>query len=113
MLAERLPKKFGLGEEYPEALAALRRVRDRKAADLLGGRGTREWFHDVTSINDHLGESDRNYPLFQRILELDESLARQCGNVALADIVRARGALPARVGEPRPAECSPAQRPRA
>ncbi|MCR9247720.1 MAG: hypothetical protein NXI31_22055 [bacterium] len=84
-----------LGESYPEALDALRSVRDRKVQDLLRGcggpgqYGRRSWFHDVTSINHYLGEDDRNYPLFRQLLELDEAVARECGDLALTYLVAA------------------------
>ena len=47
-----------LGRKYPKALAALKDIRDEKTSRLIAGETDKAVFHDVQSINDHLGETN-------------------------------------------------------
>jgi len=77
-----------LAQVYPPALAALRHVRDRKAALLLAGRGTRETFHDVESINERLAEDPATRDLFAYLAQHQPSLATECADLALRALVK-------------------------
>lgn len=54
-----------LGERYPKALETLKRIRDQKTLRLLSGEYDRELFHDVVSINDHLGDIEKTVIIFE------------------------------------------------
>lgn len=56
-----------LGKSYPKALTILRSIRDEKARRLIAGEKRRDLFHDVESINDHLGEMNATVDLFKRL----------------------------------------------
>jgi tetratricopeptide (TPR) repeat protein len=56
-----------LGKKYPKALETLKGIRDKKTSRLLAGEADRALFHDVESINDHLGESKATVDLFRKI----------------------------------------------
>ncbi|RYD22568.1 MAG: hypothetical protein EOP87_26925 [Verrucomicrobiaceae bacterium] len=58
---------IALGAKYPEALAALRKIRDDKTARLAGGEDNRPLFHDVESINGALGEPRATVELFRKL----------------------------------------------
>lgn len=78
-----------LGQKYPPALDKLKSIRSDKTAQILSGRTSRELFHDVKSINEHLGDQkatvdlfkslDSELPLFaKQVYELaEESLVNQ------------------------------------
>lgn len=78
-----------LGKHYPEAHTTLLSIRDRKTEQILRGEGTRELFHDVAAINDHLGEAARTHALFRRLAEMAPELAKSCSSVALPVLVAA------------------------
>ena len=54
-----------LGELYPVALFELRKLRDNYKTVLLAGHGTFNDFHDLSSINRVLKESDQTVELFR------------------------------------------------
>ena len=56
-----------LGKKYPKALVKLKDIRDEKTLQLLEGEANRALFHDVESINDHMGESKATVDLFRKI----------------------------------------------
>lgn len=56
-----------LGKKHPEALSALKAIRDQKTRRLLDGEIERTLFHDVASINHYLGESEATVELFKKI----------------------------------------------
>lgn len=56
-----------LGRKYPPALRKLEAIRNTKTAKLIAGEEDRELFHDVSSINECLGESESTVALFKRI----------------------------------------------
>lgn len=53
-----------LGEKYPPALEALIRIRDEDNEKLLSGKGSFDNFHDLSSINQVLGEEEATLELF-------------------------------------------------
>jgi len=56
-----------LGRKYPKALATLKDIRDEKTSRLIAGETDEAVFHDVQSINDHLGETNATVALFRKI----------------------------------------------
>ena len=64
-----------LGAKYPKAIETLKAIRDTKTSKLVAGQGNRELFHDVESINEHLGESAATVRLFKRIEASESALA--------------------------------------
>ncbi len=56
-----------LGRKYPEALDALKKIRDEKTARLVGGEDSEPLFHDVESINSALGDRGATVELFRKL----------------------------------------------
>lgn len=79
-----------LGEKYPKALETLKSVRDTKTAKLIAAEGSRELFHDIASINEHLGEFNRTVDVFKRLDASDPEMAAGVYDVAAESLVRAR-----------------------
>ncbi|HWL54951.1 MAG TPA: hypothetical protein VNQ90_21085 [Chthoniobacteraceae bacterium] len=67
-----------LGDQYPPALASLKATRDADVRALNEGTGTREDFHDVSSINQELGEEDATVSLFKELHAQKPALAKKC-----------------------------------
>ncbi len=65
-----------LGDKYPPAKQALVETRDRKMKTLLDGKESHELFHDVSSINETLGESEKTVSLFEDIDEKQPKIAK-------------------------------------
>ena len=63
-----------LGEKYPPALEALIEIRDNDKEALLSGRGNFENFHDLSAINQGLGQDEETLNLF---LILDKKYSDQ------------------------------------
>ncbi len=78
-----------LGKAYPPALRKLSSIRDRKTRLLSKGKGTRDLFHDVESINQCLGEGIKTYQLLGVLEANAPELAKQCGSIAIDCIVEA------------------------
>jgi hypothetical protein len=79
-----------LGKVYPKALRSLERIRRDKTAALRNGRGNRETFHDVVSINEHLNKQRDTYRLFRNLDAKRPALAAACASVAMPALVRCR-----------------------
>ena len=79
-----------LGKVYPKALQSLERIRRNKTAALRNGRGNRETFHDVVSINEHLDKQRDTYRLFVSLDKKRPTLATKCASVAMPAVVRYR-----------------------
>jgi len=77
-----------LAKVYPEALRALKDIRDQKTQRLLAGDGNRELFHDVESINEHLKDERATYEMFLKLNAANPSLARSCVSLAMPAIVK-------------------------
>jgi hypothetical protein len=82
-----------LGDVYPPAMVALRKIRDDKTASLLRGEADREIFHDVASINKYLEEDASTYDLFRTLHENAPAFAQQCSTLAIDAIVAAKDFL--------------------
>ena len=78
-----------LGADYPPAREALERVRERDAALLLAGKGTRELFHDVVAIDDELGKAGDTHALCVSLEKADPDLLVSCASMALPAIIAA------------------------
>jgi hypothetical protein len=91
-----------LAKAYPKALDALKDIRDRKTRRLVDGEGDRELFHDVESINEHLGDFRATYELFLQLRANNPTLAEECAGLAMPAIVNAKDYGLARelVGDP-------------
>jgi hypothetical protein len=79
-----------LGTQYPPARQALIDIRDRTAAVARAGDWSRELFHDVTAINEYLGEPGETGALFLDLHRVDPSRAERFYRDAEAGLV-ARG----------------------
>lgn len=79
-----------LGEVYPPAMAALRKIRDDKTAALLRGATDSELFHDVASINECIAEEASTYELFRSLDQSAPVFAQKCASIALDAIVAAK-----------------------
>lgn len=71
-----------LAEKYPQAKTALLEIRDKKTQLLVQGQGNRELFHDVTAINECLGEDQKTLTLFRILDEKQLDLATNCWIIA-------------------------------
>lgn len=79
-----------LGKKYPAALSKLKGIRDEKTSRLLAGEKDREIFHDVVSINDHLGESEATVELFKKLEVAHSDFAASVYELADEALVSAR-----------------------
>jgi tetratricopeptide (TPR) repeat protein len=71
-----------LGESYPPALVALKKIRDDDTALLEAGKGRFDLFVDVAAINRTLGENSRTVELFRRLDKEQSALAKRCWMIA-------------------------------
>ena len=79
-----------LGKKYPKALEKLSSIRDEKTSRLLSGEAKKELFHDVESINQHLGETKSTVELFKRIEAVDPDFAGRIYDIASEALLQAR-----------------------
>jgi tetratricopeptide (TPR) repeat protein len=79
-----------LGKKYPEALATLKSIRDEKTSRLLMGETNRGPFHDVESINDHLGEPRATVDLFKKLEAAQPEFAGSVYDLADESLIAAR-----------------------
>jgi len=91
-----------LGKVYPEALRALKRVRNQKSSALRSGRGDRDTFHDVASINHYLGKESDTCRLFKKLHLTRPRLAAACAQLAIPALVHSRDFKLARTYVPDP-----------
>jgi hypothetical protein len=78
-----------LASEYPEARAALKRIRDEKTTRLLNGDTNRDLFHDVESINERLENEEATYELFAALEKAKPDFAAICADLAMPAMVKA------------------------
>ena len=78
-----------LANEYPEARAALKRIRDEKTTRLLNGDTNRDLFHDVESINERLENEEATYEIFATLEKAKPDFAAVCADLAMSAIVKA------------------------
>jgi hypothetical protein len=79
-----------LGKAYPPARQALLDLREQKALTLLRGEADRRLFHDVSAIDDRLGQAGATYELYLALAERFPALAAECAKLALPAIVEAK-----------------------
>lgn len=93
-----------LASEYPQARAALKRIRDEKTARVLGGETHRDLFHDVGSINEKLENEEATYELFAALDKAKPDFAAVCADLAMPAIVKAEDFEMARRYAPSPGD---------
>jgi hypothetical protein len=93
-----------LGRKYPPALRKLKAIRDTKTAKLIAGVEERDLFHDVSSINEGLGESESTVALFKRIDAERPAFAGKVSALAIEALVAAQEYELARKYLPEPME---------
>lgn len=79
-----------LAGKYAPARQALEAVRERAVTDLLAARDGFMLLHDIVAIDAALGEQDRTYALFARLIELAPDRAESLRNIALPAVIAAR-----------------------
>ena len=91
-----------LGEKYPPALEAFKKVRDEKTQRLVDGKGSYDLFVDVHALNRQLGDNDKSIKLFKELDENQRALAQKCWNIADDIIIEAKDFELARkyIGDP-------------
>jgi len=70
-----------LGDKYPPALTAMKKVRDEKTALLENGHGSYALFLDVDSLNETLGEEGKTIELFRKLEREQHDLAEECRRI--------------------------------
>lgn len=89
-LSFALSEWIALGQKYPKALDTLKGIRDEKTKRLLAGETDRELFHDVESINEHLGDSVATVELFKRLERSQAPFAASVYDLAEEALIRAK-----------------------
>jgi hypothetical protein len=79
-----------LAERYPPALSALRGERDASVLRLHAGKGAHGDFHDVSSINEYLGEQAATARLFAWLDANRPELAKSAYRIAQRALVSTR-----------------------
>ena len=79
-----------LAQEYPPALTKLKEIRDAARANVVAGKNVRESFHDMASINDHLGEHETTKEVFEALVEKDQNAAREVFELALPSLIKGK-----------------------
>ena len=80
-----------LGNLYPPALAAMKKVRDDKTTLLEAGKGRRDLFADVMALNRTLGEEGKTVDLFRKLDQTQADLATACWDYAADSVIKAKG----------------------
>ncbi|NWJ40626.1 MAG: hypothetical protein HXX12_06605 [Geothrix sp.] len=89
-LSYALSEWIELGRAYPRALDALKTIRDRDTSRLLAGTGDHQLFHDVSSINQYLGDSKDTAALFLAIEKQNPKLAKEVYLIAQPALIEGR-----------------------
>jgi tetratricopeptide (TPR) repeat protein len=79
-----------LGEKYPPALVAFKKVRDDKTSLLEEGNGSYDLFVDVHALNRELGEDNKTVELFQKLDREQGDLAKKCWSVVKEVVTNAK-----------------------
>lgn len=79
-----------LGQAYPPALTKLKEIRDAAQRKVVAGEDTRESFHDMASINEHLGEQSKTTEVFEALDEKDPKIAREVLDVAQSSLIKCK-----------------------
>ena len=78
-----------LAKVYAHAKRALQSAKSHAASELLEGRGNRDLFHDVASINRELRRPVDTYKLFRALRKQQPALAQESAHLAIDSIVEA------------------------
>lgn len=79
-----------LGDVYPPAITAMKKIRDDKTALIAKGKGDRSLFHDVTALNRTLEEDGKTVDLFRKLDQEQHDMAKQCWSIAKGVIIKAK-----------------------
>ncbi len=80
-----------LAKAYPPALTKLKEVRDDAEKKVIEGKGdVRRLFHDMSSINEELGDDDRTVAAFIQLDKTAPKSARDSYNIAQPALVKAK-----------------------
>lgn len=79
-----------LGAAYPPALQKLKSIRDETAKKIPEGKGSREAFHDVGSINKTLGEESKTKDLFMWLHSNNPNVAKKVFDLAQPALIKAK-----------------------
>jgi hypothetical protein len=79
-----------LGAAYPPALQKLKSIRDETAKSIPEGKGSREAFHDVESINKTLGEDSKTKDLFIWLHSNSPNVAKKVFDLAQPALIKAK-----------------------
>ncbi len=77
-----------LGDKYPPALEAMKKVRDDKTALLEGGNGSYDLFVDVHALNRVLEEDSKTVELFRKLDQEQSALAVKCWDIVDEQIIK-------------------------
>ncbi len=67
-----------LGDIYPPALEAMKKIRDKKTELFGEGKGTNILFVDVVELNYHLGNDSKTVELFRQLEQNQPEMAKEC-----------------------------------
>jgi hypothetical protein len=76
-----------LAEKYPPALAKLKKIRDAARRNVMAGKNVRESFHDMASINYHLGEQSATKKTFEALDQKNPKTAEEVFDLAQPSLV--------------------------
>lgn len=79
-----------LGEDYPPAMAELKKKRNSKTTLIEQGKGNAHLFHDVMALNRVLNEGKQTVDLFRKMDQKQENLAQQCWSMAKKPVIKAK-----------------------
>jgi hypothetical protein len=90
-LSNALDSWHELGKMYPPALEKLKETRDNSVRHMLEDKDSvREAFHDMSSINEELGEEDRTVTIFVRLDKEFPEGAKEVYDLAQSALVKAK-----------------------
>ncbi|MBX3449446.1 MAG: hypothetical protein KF777_07805 [Planctomycetaceae bacterium] len=79
-----------LGTKYPPALTKLEEFRDAAQRNVVAGKDVRESFHDLASINNHLGEQSKTKELFEALDKKDPKTAKELFGLAQPSLIEGK-----------------------
>ncbi|MCU7827918.1 MAG: hypothetical protein KZQ85_02520 [Candidatus Thiodiazotropha sp. (ex Myrtea sp. 'scaly one' KF741663)] len=87
-LSFELSRWHEFGKKYPPALAALKDIRDKKTNIIKSGEGTRNLFHDVSSINRTLSDDNKTVDLFKYLHKNQPKLAKDVWRISKDTLIK-------------------------
>lgn len=79
-----------LNEQYPPSLKKFKEIRDQAMKDVLSGKNVREMFHDLSSLNEELGEERVTRKAFESLQVKDPENAKRVFDLAKPVLLRAK-----------------------